>query len=270
MNSIDYDGSGIYGILNKENKNIYIGGSSNILKRTKEHKKKLKLKKHENRFLQKDYNNIGYNNFEIILIEKCDKCQLIEKEQHYIDLYKLTNSVYNIAMFAKSSLGIKRTEETRKKISEALTGRESPLKGIPRSEETKQKISVANTGYKHTEESKEKNRQAHLGTTQTEYAKQRISEFQRTQTRSEETRRRISEAKKGIPKSEETKEKLRQANLGKKQSNANKEALRQANIGNKYNLGRVQTSEEKLRRSESMKRFRSQQRLEREQLAQAI
>ena len=270
MNSIDYDGPGVYAILNNKNKSIYIGGSSNVHKRMIIHKKQLKYKKHENRFLQKDWNEFGFNSFEAIVLEKCEKDKLIEREQYYIDAYKLIGYVYNIAMLAGRTLGIKRTEETRKKISEALTGRESSLKGIPRSEETKQKISIANTGYKHTEESNEKNRQAHLGTTQTEYAKQRIAEFQRTQTRSEETRRRMSEAKKGIPKSEETKEKLRQANLGKKQSDANKEALRQANIGNKYNLGRVQTPEEKLRRSESMKRFRSQQRLEREQSAQAI
>jgi group I intron endonuclease len=208
MNSISYSGPAVYGILNKKNNNIYIGGSKNVSTRVKEHNIKLKFKKHENRHLQKDWNEFGFDSFEAIIIEKCEKENLIEREQHYIDLYKKTNKIYNMAMLAGRTLGIKRSEETKKKISESLQGRRLQPVGYKHSDETIEKIRKANTGYRHSDESKEKNRQAHLGNTHTEEAKQRISEFQRTQTRSEETKRRISEAKKGTIVSEEPRDKV--------------------------------------------------------------
>jgi group I intron endonuclease len=262
--------TGVYAITNNINDRMYIGSSNNITTRFYLHKLQLNKNKHCNTFLQRSWNKYGEENFTFKLLEECTIDKQIETEQKYIDIYKVTHKLYNMAPVAGTVLGIKRSEATKQLMSEVRKGIPPNRIDYKHSEETKEKIREANTGYRHAESSNEKNRQAHLGTTQTKYAKQRIAEFQRTQTRSKETRRRISEAKKGIPKSEETKEKLRQANLGKKQSDANKEALRQANIGNKYNLGRVQTPEEKLRRSESMKRFRSQQRLEREQSAQAI
>ena len=71
----------------------------------------------------------------------------------------------------KSQKGLKRSEETRKRLSLAkkgkkinhikkrnnyITGKNNPLYGIPRSEETKQKISISNSGKTHTEEMKRK------------------------------------------------------------------------------------------------------------------
>ena len=71
----------------------------------------------------------------------------------------------------KSQKGLKRTEETSKRLSLAkkgkkinhikkranyITGKDNPLYGIPRSEETKQKISISNSGKTHTEEMKRK------------------------------------------------------------------------------------------------------------------
>jgi group I intron endonuclease len=255
MNHITQQVSGIYGIVNKDNKNIYIGGTGNISKRVSNHKKQLKKQQHENRFLQKDWNKFGSEKFEAIIIELCDRSQMQEKEQHYIDLYGKSNIVYNIAKFAGSSFGIKRTPETCEKISNSLKGKRNLPADYKHSLETIEKIRKSNTGYHHTEQSKELNRQAHLGKTLSEETKQKIASFQKTQTRSEETRKRISDSKLGTIVSEETKEKLRQANLGKSMSEENKKALQKANIGNKYNLGRKQTEEEKKKRSESAKLF---------------
>ena len=89
------------------------------------------------------------------------------------------------------------SEETRRKISETLKGNIPWNKGIPRSEETKRKISLANTGKKHTEEDKKKmsisilKRKSELG-----------------YINSPETRRKISLANKGKKHSEETKKKM--------------------------------------------------------------
>lgn len=268
MNILKEKGSGVYGILNLKNNNLYIGSSSNIYKRLLNHKKQLKKKTHENRFLQKDWNEFGSENFSAILIERSEQSLLQEREQYFLNTYSKTNKLYNIAMLAYSSKGIKRTEETKKKMSEWQKGICHRGIGYTHSEKTKEKIRQANTGYRHSEESKEKNRQAHLGTSMSEESRRKIADFQRTQVRSEETRRRMSESKKGTIVSESTREKLRQANLGKTISESNKEALRKANIGNKHCLGRKQTEEEKKRRSESMKAFRAKQRLEKEQQLQ--
>lgn len=52
--------------------------------------------------------------------------------------------------------GIEHSEETRKKISEALKGKPGPNLGKKLSNETKEKISKANKGRKQTEETKQK------------------------------------------------------------------------------------------------------------------
>ena len=102
------------------------------------------------------------------------------------------------------------SEETRERISKALTGK--PSTGGKRIAEKHQDP----TSKYNSPEYREKLRQATLSRP----AEQRAA-FAKNQagaTRSEETKRRMSEAKRGIPRSEETKRLLREANLGKKQS----------------------------------------------------
>lgn len=62
---------GIYGILNKTNKKIYIGSSIDIHKRIKEHISSLKSDTHYNAKLQSDYKEYPYG-FEFLLIEIID------------------------------------------------------------------------------------------------------------------------------------------------------------------------------------------------------
>ena len=51
----------------------------------------------------------GYENFNLEILEYCDKSILIEREQYYIDLIK---PEYNILTKAGSSLGFKHSPET--------------------------------------------------------------------------------------------------------------------------------------------------------------
>lgn len=124
----------------------------------------------------------------------------------------------------KIHIGIKPSNETLQKRSEALKGRIF-------SDEHKKKLSEANKGKQHTEEAKRKMSEAKkgnkytLGKKRSEESKKRISEAGKGKHfgfhHSEETKRTISKAKKGnknmIGKhhSEETKRKISEAHIGK-------------------------------------------------------
>jgi hypothetical protein len=98
--------------------------------------------------------------------------------------------------------GKHRSEETKKKISDAkkgkMTGEKNPNYGKHLSEETKKKISDAHKGKHCSEETKK-----------------RISDTEKGKHCSEETKRKISDAQKGKHLSEETKKKMSDAKKGK-------------------------------------------------------
>ena len=82
----DYDGAGIYAIVNAEKLMCYVGSTKNIKKRAEQHRKSLIDGNHPNKSLQKD------SNYELafIVLQKFDD---ISKE----DL-KLAEKVYMVAM----------------------------------------------------------------------------------------------------------------------------------------------------------------------------
>jgi group I intron endonuclease len=142
--------SGIYKITNIKNNKFYIGSAINISRRWYEHKNNLKYNRHCNRILQNSFNKYGYENFIYEVLEYVDDINnLILREQYWFDLL---NPTFNIAKIAGNSLGIKHSEETKKKISELK-------KGIKLSEEHKKKIGIASKNRKrkkHSEETRKK------------------------------------------------------------------------------------------------------------------
>jgi group I intron endonuclease len=56
----------------------------------------------------------GYSSFKLEILEYCDKFNLIEREQHYINMLK---PEYNVLKIAGSNLGFKHSESTKKVIS---------------------------------------------------------------------------------------------------------------------------------------------------------
>ena len=195
--------SGIYKITNKINGKYYIGRSINIQNRWDKHIYQLKSGNHVNYKLQNDCNNAGGDidkifKFEILetVLEYEDDIKdikspeelkeldeiLTKKEQGYIDLSTIfgMESIYNINMNADGSqLGMKHSDETKKKMSDAR-------KGMKRSDESKKKMSDAHKGMKHSDESKKK-----------------MSEWKR----SDETKKKMSEWK----RSDESKKKMSDA-----------------------------------------------------------
>lgn len=131
--------SGIYKIINKVDGKYYVGSSQNIIERWKKHKNGLKKNSHPNKHLQNAYNKHGVNSFEYMVVEYImDINELLRVEQIYLDECKKNpNRNYMISYDAIASMrGINHSNETRKKISIALTGKKA-------SYETRSKLKIA-------------------------------------------------------------------------------------------------------------------------------
>jgi len=120
--------------LNKENRNSYVGSAVDLRKRFYSY---FNLKttpppppppppcggggiSRDNMIIHKALLKYGYSNFNLEILEYCDKGIVISREQYYIDLLKPR---YNILPTAGSSMGYNHSEETKAKILDS-----SPLR----------------------------------------------------------------------------------------------------------------------------------------------
>ena len=116
---------GIVEIGNNTNNKIYIGSSSFVQSRLRLHKSHLNQNIHSNKHLQSSYNKYGKDSFSFELIEECKIEDLVLREQYWIDLLDACNNKkgYNKRLIAESNNGLKRSEETKRKISESKKGK---------------------------------------------------------------------------------------------------------------------------------------------------
>lgn len=103
---------GIYRWINKINGNAYIGSSVNIRVRMYTYYSLRSLAK-SNRPIDRALLKYGFSNFTLEILEYCDKDNVLEREQYYMDLVK---PQYNIVETAGSSLGYKHTPESLSKM----------------------------------------------------------------------------------------------------------------------------------------------------------
>jgi group I intron endonuclease len=167
---------GIYQVRSKKQpEKFYIGGSVNIIGRFRSHRSRLKKGTHWSYKLQNHYNEFGLNDLEFTILCGCERSQLIQFEQYYIDFY---NPYFNTQKIADSAIGVKRRIETKLKQSIWQKG----LRRKPLSEETKRKIGAKSRLMVFTEESKMKmsitarGNSSHLGHYHSEETKRIISE----------------------------------------------------------------------------------------------
>lgn len=195
MNSIlpDKKGriSGIYQIINLVNNKIYIGSSCDIRNRFSVHASSLNLARHHNNHLQKSWNKYGEKNFLFLVIFECEKELLIESEQNFIDALQ---PEYNINQKAESCLGIKRSEETRRRMREGKSKISDDVKRI-----ALERLRIHNETYKkHSEETKAKMKaRARRGERNHSYGKPNIRRGVKISVEEKENREIIRECKHG-------------------------------------------------------------------------
>jgi group I intron endonuclease len=173
---------GIYKITSPSGK-IYIGQSTNIIKRKYHYRTKLGIGQ------PKIYNSIvkyGWNNHKFEIICKCDENELNDLEKYYIKLFNSFNGNLGLNL-TDGGDSIKLSNETKQKISNSL-------RGIKRSEATKKKISKSKKGFKQY--------------TQTKLINKKISNSLRGIKRSEVTKKKMSESKTGLVHTSKTKNKI--------------------------------------------------------------
>lgn len=156
---------GIYKIQSKHKpEKFYIGSAIYFKNRWALHLADLRKNQHHSPRLQNHVNKYGVADLEFIILELCFPEFLISREQYYLNKLK---PFFNINKLANSSLGVKRSKETRDKIRKSKIGKSNPTKGIKRkkmSDEFRKKRSEYMKGnklnegkhWKWTEEQKEK------------------------------------------------------------------------------------------------------------------
>ena len=122
-----------------------------------------------------------------ILYENLTKEEAEKKEKELIQKYKSYDDKYGYNLELGGNLNKEISEETRKKLSKKLSGKNNPMYGKHMSEENKKKMSVRNKGKNNPMYGKSANKGKHL----TEEQKQKLSKIMN----SPEVHKKLSEAK---------------------------------------------------------------------------
>jgi group I intron endonuclease len=195
--------SGVYIIENTTNGHRYIGSTINLMQRKSQHFRALRSGNNNCKILQHAFDKYGETSFIFKLLLICESFELLRYEQGLIDAFL---PEYNISLTAGSQLGVKRSEETRRKISKAKTGK----KMSPASGERRRKISEANIKRFSSEEERRKISRAHKGMKHkfSEDAIRKLIESNKARVWDAEDRTKMSEMKKGHLVSNETRRKI--------------------------------------------------------------
>lgn len=194
---------GIYGIRNKLNGKIYIGQTTDVDLRYKEHFSHLKNNCHQNSHLQNAWNKYGQDCFEFLIVEECSEDNLTEREQYWIDYYGGVSSKNTYNIREAGSKG-RHSEETKIKLRNAHLGKSVSL-------ETRQKISKAQKGINRivTDEQKKRHKEAVIIGCNTDYEIERRRNSAKKQWTNTDYRNKMTNLWKGKHHTNETKMKQR-------------------------------------------------------------
>ena len=135
----------VYTIRFIDSKSIYVGSTvRKAHKRWWDHTSQLRTNIHANSHLQNAFNKYHEESMEFEIIEICNKNNLLEREQYWIDFHNTFKKGFNKCPKAANSLGTKRTQEQKDRIRDLGNWK---------------KANVAWRGESHTEETKKLIRQ---------------------------------------------------------------------------------------------------------------
>lgn len=146
----------IYLRTNKVNGMRYVGQTKDF--RRREWDWSCLKTRYANCYIDEDREKYGLDNFNVVIIDHCEtQEEAWELEQKYIkELGTKYPDGYNMSEGGETNKGMKHSEESKIKMSEAkkgiYTGEKSYWYGKHRSEESKKKMSERAKGRKHSEE----------------------------------------------------------------------------------------------------------------------
>lgn len=166
----------------------YIGSTLQLRKRKNLHLCLLRTNRHHTRHLQAAWNKYGEHSFVFEVLAELDCTNDVELRKAETDwLIKCAGSLYNAAPVAQSVIGLKRSDETRAKISLAL-------RGMKRSVATRARISEAQRNRLPSTRNLEPLFSSRRGTALTPAHRAKISEANKRRVLSKESRLRMSRA----------------------------------------------------------------------------
>lgn len=128
---------GVYMIINTVTEDIYVGSTKDFEDRRKRHFTSIEKEMHHNPYLMNAAKKYGKDAFEMEILEVIEfleeytideyKVLLLEREQIWMDALQ---PKYNIRKIASSNLGIKYSDETIKRMSNAAKNRQKPNQEI--------------------------------------------------------------------------------------------------------------------------------------------
>lgn len=216
----------IYCITNNVNGKVYIGQTTNYIKRVRAYKR-LRCKGQTK--LYNALKKYGFENFSFEVIDRAMTKDVLDfLEAFYIETIDSRNDDIGYNLKMGGSYG-KHSEESKKKMSETQ-------KVIMSSEGKRKHLSEKNKGHVVTGEARKNMSKAGKGRIFSDDHKAKISEASKGKVISEEAKKKmriawIARRARGV--SQETREKISKANIGRVMSIDNKRKLIEANTGSK-------------------------------------
>lgn len=154
--------SGVYTIKNIVNGKIYIGSSSDIKSRIRNHLNLLRKGKHHNVILQRSFNKHKEINFKFEIICFCEKNLKLYLEQQYINTMK---PFYNISKSVHAPMeGRKHSQKTKDKFKKrkVLSGEDHPNYGKSWTKEQRKLLMPSRKNQKKSDKEKDQIRKRAL------------------------------------------------------------------------------------------------------------
>lgn len=288
---------GIYTIRNLVSGRVYVGSATGFGKRWSLHRRQLKRGTHHSKLLQQSWNKHGEACFAFDAIEIIDRAlfpdklalrdKFKEREQFWMDSLYATcpERGFNIAKFAFSVLGLKRSDETKAKqranmtpernaamlaaarlvvmSSEKRAAINAKLRGIVRSEAQKAQQSATMKGRKATDEARANQSAAQRGRTATPEtcAKKRRSQLAywatMTDDRRQELGSKLTVALTGKKHTAQARANMARAQIGRKASEETLVKLRRVKRAHWDNMTQTRRKEIAEKISVANKRYRT-------------